>query len=129
MMHVIRILLAFSTSVIIVSCAHDGPGLRVMNERSEYADDAPESTTLNLGTADAVSEIGGGKPRPEPRVAQIWVHPQRLSDREQFWGAWITLRLEGENWQAETATALEPEDVATKPKDHATRIKKQKSVK
>jgi len=80
----------------------------MMNERAQYADEAPETSELNLSTSGALGEAGKLPPRPEPRVALVWVYPQRLSENEHFWGAWVSLRLDDDHWEAKTASKLEP---------------------
>ena len=116
-MHAMRMSLAFSTSLLLFGCAHEGPGLRMMNDRAEYNDEAPETSELNLGASGGLGEAGSLKPRPEPRVAQVWVYPQRLSNREHFWGAWISLRLEDEHWEAKSPDKFEQPPPAARPKD------------
>lgn len=125
-MHASHTLLVFLTSAALAGCAHDEPGLKLMNERSEYQDEAPETSELNLGSSEALGNEGNPKPRPEPRVAMIWVHPQKISDREQFWGAWVSLRLEGENWESATNAELEPGRGPATPKDNALPVRKRK---
>ena len=129
MMHAMRMCLVFSTSLFIFGCAHDGPGLRMMNERAEYSDEAPETSELNLQASAALGEEGQLAVRPEPRVALVWIHPQRLSDREHFWGAWLSLRLEDEHWEAKSSSDLEQDSPASKPKDGKMRVKKRKALK
>lgn len=109
-MHVSHILLASLTSIAcgLSGCVHDEPTLKMMNERAEYQDEAAESSDLSLGSTETINEEGQKKQRPEPRIAMIWVHPQRISEREQFWGGWLSLRLEQEYWQPSTADAFEP---------------------
>ena len=108
MTHALRMSLAFLTSAVLLSgCAHDDPQ-RMMNERAEYEDEAPETSDLNLSVSGALGEPGKLPPRPEPRIANVWVHPQRISEREHFWGAWVSLRLEDDQWNAASAKAMEP---------------------
>lgn len=125
MTHALRTSLAFLSSAVLFGCARDEPQ-RMMNERAEYEDEAPETSELNLGVSGALGEEGKLPPRPEPRIAHVWVYPQRISDREHFWGAWVSLRLEADQWSAATASALEPAEPqkATKPKKHPSASKK-----
>lgn len=116
-MRAMRMSLAFLTSLLAFSCAHDEPTLRMMSDRAEYGDEAPETSDLNLGASGALGEVGQLAPRAEPRVAQVWVYPQRLSNREHFWGAWISLRLEDEHWEARSPEKLEQAPPAARPKD------------
>lgn len=107
MTHAMRMSLVFLINAVLFGCAHDDPQ-RLMNERAEYEDEAPETSELNLSVSGAIGEAGKLPPRPEPRIAHVWVHPQRISEREHFWGAWVSLRLEDENWSAASASAMEP---------------------
>lgn len=116
-MHVLRMSLAFLTSLVLVSCAHDGPTLSLLNERAEYGDEAPETSELNLGSSGALGEVGSPNARPEPRVAHIWVHKQPISAREQFWGAWVSLNLEDDYWEAKTFDRFEQPQPMARPKD------------
>lgn len=116
-MHAMRTSLAFLTSLMLFGCAHDGPGLRLMNERAEYDNEAPETSELNLSASGALGDSESPQPRPEPRVAQVWIHPQRLSNHEHFWGAWISLRLEEEHWEAKSLDKFEQQAPLGKPKD------------
>jgi len=101
----------------------------MMNERAEYSDEAPETSELNLQASAALGEEGQLAVPPEPRVALVWIHPQRLSDREHFWGAWLSLRLEDEHWEAKSSSDLEQDSPATKPKDGKMHVKKRKALK
>jgi len=126
-MHATRMLLAFLTSFLLLAgCAHDGPTLRLMNDRAEYEDEATETSELNLGSSGALGEVGKLKARPEPRVAHIWVHPQRISGREHFWGAWISLNLEDDHWEAKTLDRFEQAQPTAKPKDDGKTKRRQK---
>ena len=123
-MAAIRMSLAFLTSLNLFGCAHDGPGLRMMNDRAEYGDEAAETSELNLEVSGALGEEGQLRERPEPRVAQIWVHPQRISNREHFWGAWISLRLEDEQWEAHSLDKFEQRAPKSSPKDDGSKRKR-----
>ena len=127
MTHAKRMLAAFLTSAFWVACAHDEPDQRMMHERAAYVDDAPEATELKLATSAAVAEDGKLLPRPEPRIAEVWVYPQRLSNHEYFWGAWVSLRLEDEQWEAGSMTQHEPARPRTRPKNGWSNHKKPKS--
>lgn len=123
-MTVIRMSLVFFSSLCQFGCAHDGPGLRMMNDRAEYDDLVPETSELNLEFSGALGEAGQLKQRPEPRVAQIWVHPQRISNREHFWGAWISVRLEDEQWEAQSLDQFEQAAPKSRPKDDGSMRKR-----
>lgn len=126
-MGVTRMLLVFLTSLALFGCAHDGPGIKMMEERAEYADDAPEASELNLSVSGALGEAGNLGNRPEPRVAQIWVSPQRISSREHFWGTWVSLCLEGECWQARSLDKFEQPAPMVRPKDGGQSPKRRRS--
>lgn len=126
MTHVIRMSLAFSISMALFGCAHDGPGLRMMNDRAEYSDEAPETSELNLESSTALGEEGKLLARPEPRIAEVWIYPQRLSDREYFWGAWMSLRLEDEQWEGNSMIHREPSPPTARPKNGSPYKKKAK---
>lgn len=123
MTRVTRMSLAFSISAFSMSCSH-GPSLRMMNERAEYADDAPESSELNLEASKALGEEGDLASEPAPRIAQVWVYPQRLSRSEYFRGAWISLRVDGDDLD------LDPNEQARAENDPVSsksiRLKKKK---
>lgn len=126
MTHAKRMLAAFLTSLLWVACAHNEPAQRMMHERAAYADDAPEATDLNLASSAAVAGAGKLLPRPEPRVAEVWVYPQRLSNHEYFWGAWVSLRLEDEQWESGSITQHEPTRPSARPKNSWSTHKKSK---
>lgn len=116
-MHAMRMSLAFLTSLVLVSCAHDEPTLRLMNDRAEYTDEAPETSELNIESSGALGEAGSLGARPEPRVAHIWFSPQRISAREHFWGAWVSLNLDEDHFEARTLDRFEQPQPVAKPKD------------
>ena len=124
---VMNMSLALWTSVFLYGCAHDGPGLRMLDERSEYGDGAPETSELSLGSGAALGEAGKLPARSEPRIAQVWIYPQRLSDREHFWGAWLSLRLEDDHWEAKPMYQQEQEPPTTVPKGRTPLKRKKKS--
>ncbi len=86
-------------------------------------DEAAETTELNLGTTNALNEAGSIRPRPEPKVAMVWLHLQRISEREHFWGAWVSLRLEDKHWESATVDQYESEPSSSRPNDSMIREK------
>jgi hypothetical protein len=98
----------------------------MLNDRSEYEDNAPESSELNLGSSGALGEAGKMPKRLEPRIAQVWIYPQRLSEREHFWGAWLSLRIEDDHWEAKSMTIQEQEPPVIVPKGAHLVVKRKK---
>jgi hypothetical protein len=90
----------------------------MMDERASYSDNAPETSELNLSSSQAIGEEGKLLARPEPRVAQVWIYPQRLSDHEHFWGAWLSLRLEDHHWEAASSAMFEQASPLSRPNDN-----------
>jgi hypothetical protein len=128
MKRVMNMSLALLTSGLIFGCAHDGRGLRMLDEMAEYGDNAPETSELSLGSSGALGEAGKMPKRSEPRIAQVWIYPQRLSEREHFWGAWLSLRIEDEHWDAKPMAEMEQEPPATVPKGAHLPVKRKKKA-
>lgn len=127
MTHARRMSVVFLTSVLWFGCAHDEPLQRTMHERADYEAALPEAATLNLQSSAAVAADGKFLARPEPRIAEVWVYPQRLSENEYFWGAWVSIRLEDEQWEAQSMTQREPSSPKKRPKNAWPKHRKAKS--
>lgn len=46
--------LAFLTSLFVAGCAHDEPGLRMLNDRAEYDLSGPEASLPNLDSSEVI---------------------------------------------------------------------------
>lgn len=85
----------------------------MLEQRAEY-DQAPgafpEATLKEAG-------IAGFKDKPvpvrtRPKVAAIWIHPHETATRDYFWGGWLSIVVEQDQWVL-TKPGLTPKAPAT----------------
>lgn len=104
-MKVTALSLACLSSVLFSACAHE-PSLTMLEERADYEADEPEALALTLG-----DEGNADTPARTPsKVAHVWVHQDEAPDKDQFfWGAWVSVVVGGEEWNAFGQRGLSPQ--------------------
>ena len=105
MMRSLMLPVYLSSIILAVSCAHDDtPSLRMLDARADYQASEPEAQTLALATA-AKDEGSNAPVRLPPKIANIWMHAHETSEREYFWGGWLSVVVAGESWDIGHAVA------------------------
>ncbi len=96
-------------------CLHRADSLRMLDERADYAGkELRVAQELKLGGGQALHEETNGKPsRSTPKVAHIWIFPHETPTKEYFWGGWISMVIEGDQWQVSEPQGLLPEKPET----------------
>lgn len=100
-----RILAVLWISLLLVSmsgCMSRAQSFRMLDQRSEY-DDGKEGSVSN--SQPSLQERGiegfGNNPVPvrsRPKVASIWIHAHEMASRDYFWGGWMSVVVEPDQW-------------------------------
>lgn len=106
MRKVFHILVVFSISGYLAGCAHQSPGLKVLEERADYAanDEDPE---LSIGSTSKVNDVGpclvptktAVPLRPGSKVKVAWLHGHEMATGDWFWGSCISVVYDHERWE------------------------------
>ena len=90
----------FALALTAVGCASRAPSLRMLDSRADYDAAVPDSTPV-----PAVREAGidGFRKSPvstrtRPKVAAVWIHPHETATRDYFWGGWLSVVVEPDQW-------------------------------
>lgn len=90
--------LAAFLSSAVAGCASSSGGARMLDLRSQTPDPfAMRSLSLKEGG------VSGYKGAPMPtrtraRVVPAFLHPTELPTKDYFWGAWVSLLVERDDW-------------------------------
>ena len=80
----------------LCSCATN-TGVRMLDSRSEY--EGPEGLKLALKEAGIDGFRNSPVPvRTRPKVATVLIHPHEMPDRSYFWGGWVSIVVEQDQW-------------------------------
>ncbi len=96
-----RTLAVLLTSLIFGSgCAiNRADSLRMLDQRAEY--DQENSSALPPALREAGVEGFKQSPVPvrsRPKVAAIWIHPHETATHDYFWGGWLSVVVEQDQW-------------------------------
>lgn len=96
------ILAGLLTSTLLTSgCAMNrAESLNMLDRRAEYDSDNP-STPMTPGLKEAGLEGFNSSPVPvrtRPKVAAIWIHPHEMASHDYFWGGWMSVVVEQDQW-------------------------------
>lgn len=102
-------LTVFLISVLTSACLHRADSLRMLEVRADYeGKETSEASELKL--ENSLSDISGGVPvRTAPKTAHIWIFPHETPGKEYFWGGWISVVVEGDQWEIERRKQRAPE--------------------
>lgn len=122
----IRSLTVCLISIIATSCIHRAESLRMLEVRADYeGKDKEEASELKLGDDQMLRDTSGAVPvRTTPKTANIWIFPHETPSKEYFWGAWISVVIEGDRWEIEHPGSLAPEKPTTTPTQKTNKNKK-----
>ena len=85
-------------SLILSACTNRAPSLRMLDSRAEY-DDPRMSQELAMKEAGIDGFQNGPVPvRTRPKVASIWIHPHEMANHDYFWGGWMSIVVESDQW-------------------------------
>jgi hypothetical protein len=72
--------------------------LRMLDERAGYAiGDLPVDASLKGEGVDGFRNAPVPV-RSRPRVAAIWIHPHETASHDYFWGGWMSVVVEKDQW-------------------------------
>ena len=99
------------SSLAATGCMHRAPSLKMLEVRADYdGKEKEEAAGLRLGDNQALNEVVEGLPvRTAPQIAHIWIFPEEMPQKSYFWGAWITVEVEGGKWDFEKSDGRIPE--------------------
>jgi hypothetical protein len=73
--------------ISFIGCAHRAPTKRMLDHRAGY----------DVDIADAENLLPDSN-RKVVKSAVAWIHPNRLPSGDQFWGAWISIKIDEPGW-------------------------------
>lgn len=72
--------------------------LRMLDTRAEY-DDPRLAQELMMREAGIEGFQNGPVPvRSRPKLAAIWIHPHEMASHDYFWGGWMSVVVESDQW-------------------------------
>ena len=94
-------------------CMARAPSMRMLDKRAEYEelDEQRNVRQLDLKEGGIDGFSSGPIPvRSRPKVASIWIHPHEMASHDYFWGGWMSVVVETDQWilsrQGEMPAAL-----------------------
>lgn len=87
--------------LLLPGCAMNrADSLRMLDRRAEYEDPADRSShrlRLRESTSDGLP--GPVPVRSQPKVAEVWIHAHEMASRDYFWGGWMSVVVESDQWE------------------------------
>jgi hypothetical protein len=113
---ILPLLIVYLSSQLMSGCMHRAPSLKMLEVRADYdGKEKEEAAGLRLGDNQALNEVIDGMPvRTAPQVANIWIFPEEMAQKSYFWGAWVTVEVEGGKWEIEKQDRRFPEKPKSK---------------
>lgn len=87
-------------SITLPGCAMNrADSLRMLDRRADY--DSPTSAgRLSLKEGDGNNGLPGKIPvRSQPKVAEVWIHAHEMASHDYFWGGWMSVVVEPDQWE------------------------------
>ena len=88
-------------SAFISGCAMNrAASLNMLDRRAEYDSDNA-ATHSDPELKEAGIDGFGSSPVPvrtRPKVAAIWIHPHEMASHDYFWGGWMSVVVEADQW-------------------------------
>ena len=93
--------IVFLSSLPLSGCMHRAPSLKMLEVRADYeGNEQREAAGIRLGSNKTLSEVVDGVPvRTPPQLADIWIFPEEVAQKSYFWGAWVTVEVDGGKWE------------------------------
>lgn len=95
-----RISAALLISLMFSACGiNRAASLNMLDRRAEYEDDPTRGPSIALQEGGLAGFKNSPVPvRTRPRVAAIWIHPHETASKDYFWGGWISVVIEQDQW-------------------------------
>lgn len=97
-----RILVGLWINLFLISgCAiNRADSMRMLDKRAEY--DTPQTVPMPAaGLKEGGIQGFSSAPIPvrtRPKVASIWIHPHEMASHDYFWGGWMSVVVESDQW-------------------------------
>lgn len=97
-----RTLVVLASSWLLQGCGsmNRAESSRMLDARAAYESGpsaVPDSVSLKEGGVEGFRN-SPVPVRTRPRVAPIWIHPHETATRDYFWGGWISVVVEQDQW-------------------------------
>jgi hypothetical protein len=101
-----RILAVLVSSLLLQACGsmNRADSNRMLDQRADYGSNPGarfENSTGNVSLKEGGIDGFRNSPVPvrtRPKVAAIWIHPHETATRDYFWGGWISVVVEQDQW-------------------------------
>jgi hypothetical protein len=70
----------------------------MLDSRAEYEDPRAAQELLMKEAGIEGFRNGPVPVRTRPKVAAIWIHPHEMASRDYFWGGWMSVVIEADQW-------------------------------
>ena len=70
----------------------------MLDNRAEYEDPRAAQELLMKEAGIEGFRNGPVPVRTRPKVAAIWIHPHEMASRDYFWGGWMSVVIEADQW-------------------------------
>jgi hypothetical protein len=97
-----RTLAVLVSSLLLQACGsmNRASSDRMLDQRAGYGG-GPENHLETIALQEGGVDGFRNSPVPvrtRPRVAPIWIHPHETATRDYFWGGWISVVVEQDQW-------------------------------
>lgn len=83
--------------------------LKMLDRRAEYEEPTNSISVSEPGLKEAGLEGFSSRPVPvrtRPKVASIWIHPHEMASHDYFWGGWMSVVVEADQWLLSSPGAM-----------------------
>ena len=87
--------------LLLSACMNRAQSFRMLDKRAEYEDMDDSKAISNPSLKEGGIEGFGNGPVPvrsRPKVAAIWIHPHEMASHDYFWGGWMSVVVEPDQW-------------------------------
>lgn len=97
-----RSLVVLVSSLLLQACGsmNRADSSRMLDARAGYESGpnvVPDNVSLKEGGVDGFRN-SPVPVRSRPKVAPIWIHPHETATRDYFWGGWMSVVVESDQW-------------------------------
>lgn len=95
----------------ISGCMNRAQSFRMLDKRAEYEDlDNPKSLSDPALSEGGIEGYRNGPVpvRTRPKIASIWIHPHEMASHDYFWGGWMSVVTEPDQWVLSQAGMMPP---------------------
>lgn len=96
----IRTLAVLGTFLVLEGCATNrADSLRMLDNRADYSSSTDPLGQLGIKEGGLDQFRNSPVPvRTRPQVAAIWIHRHETPSKDYFWGGWISVVIEQDQW-------------------------------